>query len=210
MLFRSAVDPGPRVLVGEVMYAGHFKTRTRVLEKEMTFRPGEVFQMSRIHESRRRLMDLQALDSGRVKAGGLRNREERVDGLVEVAEKKPYVFEAGIGYDTERHAYVNTRIRDRNFRGQNLSLQTEAEISRIGYKANASLTDPRFLSSSVKSITRIYSEDREEFNKDFGILTHGASQDFSRSFLDGRLMANLGFVYEFREQYLSGDRKSVV
>lgn len=204
-----AVDPGPRVLVGEVMYAGHFKTRTRILEKEMTVKPGDVFQVSQVHESRRRLMDLQALDSAQVRTVGLKSRKERVDVLVEVAEKKPYVFETGIGYDTERHAYVNTQIRDRNFSGQNLSLQSEAEISQIGYKVNASLTDPRFLATSIKSITRAYSEDREEFNKDFGTLTHGVSQDFSRSFLDGRLTANLGFVYEFREQYLSGDRQGL-
>jgi outer membrane protein insertion porin family len=58
----------------------------------------------------------------------------------------------------------------------------------------------------VASTTRIFTEDKEEFNKDFGTRTYGASQDFSKSFMDQKILASLGFVYEYREQYLSQDR----
>lgn len=201
------IKQGPKVTVGQIFYAGNFRTREDVLENEMEVAPGQPLQLSKLLESRRNIMDINALDSARFKTIGMKTAEDKVDIVVEVSEKKPYFFEAGTGYDTERKFYLNTLIGDRNFNGRNLDLQSGAEISQIGYKADVSLTDQRFLSTRVASSTRVFTEDRQEFNKDFGIVTYGASQDFYKPFFDKKLTTNLGFVYEYREQYLTLDRQ---
>ncbi len=194
---------GPRVKIGRIFYSGNFITKDKILENEMEVRTGDPLLLSKLLESQKKITGINAVDSARVKTVGLKSADEKVDIVVEVTEKKPYVFEAGTGFDTERHFYLNTLLGDRNFTGRNLDLQTEAEISQIGYKLNASLADPKFLSTLTASTTRLYAEDREEFNKDFGTKMTGVSQDFSRPFFDKKLTANLGFVYEYREQYSS-------
>ena len=200
------VDQGPRVRVGQIFYTGNLRTRQKVLSREMEIQPDDPFSLSKIVASRRNLLDLGALDLARIRSVGLKTREEAVDLIVEVSEKKPYFVEVGAGYDTERHLYLTGAAGDRNMAGRDLSVQSETELSQIGYKLELSLTDPRFLASRFTSHARMFTEQREEFNQDFGIRTYGISQDFLRHFPQMNLTVNTGLVYEFRNQYLTVQR----
>ncbi|MCP4721041.1 MAG: BamA/TamA family outer membrane protein [Desulfobacteraceae bacterium] len=207
VIIRYDVDQGPPVRVGQIFYAGNLRTRDSILADEMEITTGDPFSLSRLVDSRRNILEINALDSARLRTVGLRAEEEEVDLILEVSERKPYFVEAGTGYDTDRHLYFNARIGDRNFTGRNLDLQAGAEVSEIGYKADVSLTEPRFFSTRFLSHTRAFTEEREDFNKDFGIRTYGLSQDFLRTFRDKTVVTNLGFVYEFRDQYLTEFRE---
>ncbi|HCY87353.1 MAG TPA: outer membrane protein assembly factor BamA [Desulfobacteraceae bacterium] len=200
------VTQGPEVRVGRIFYAGNLRLRKSVLADEMEIAEGEPFSLSKLVASRRNIQGLNAVDTARVRSIGLKSGEAEVDLIVEISEKKPYFVEAGTGYDTERHFHVNAGIGDRNLLGQNLNTDFRAELSQIGYKADLSLTEPRFLSTRFISNTRMFTEEREEFNKDFGIETYGLSQDFLRSFRDNTLRVNFGLSYEFRDQYLTEER----
>src|SRR3989339_875388 len=200
------VTEGPRVKTGQIFYSGNFRTKEKILSNEMEIRTGDPLLLSALLESQRKVQAVNAIDSARLIPVGLKSKDEEVDIVVETTEKKPYAVEAGAGYDTERHAYVTALAGDRNFMGRNLDVKAEAEMSQVGYRLDASLTEPRFLSTLTASTTRLFAEDREEFNKDFGTRMAGVSQDFSRPFLDRKLTANLGFIYEYREQYASTSR----
>lgn len=204
------IDQGPFVKVGQIYYGGNFRTDRQIFDDEMEITPGEPLSLKGLLESRRNLSDINALDSARFRTIGLKRKAPEVDVIVEVAEKKPYFFEVGTGYDTERHVYLASTLGDHNFLGQNLDLQLEGEVSQIGYKGSLSLIDPRFLSTPVSSVTRIFAEDREEFNKEFGTRSAGVSQDFYQHFFSRKLTANLGLLYEFRSQYLTGDQELVL
>ena len=195
------IAQGPYMRVGQIYYVGNFRTKESIFADEMEVFPGEPVSLVKILESRRNMMDVNALDSVRFRTIGLKNNAEEVDIIVEVEEKKPYFFEMGTGYDTERHFYLNSKVGDHNFLGQNLDLQVEGEVSQIGYKGEISLLKPRFLSSRILSSTRLFGEKQEEFNKDFGTRSYGVSQNFSRPFFSQKVMLNLGLTYEFREQY---------
>lgn len=201
-----SIDQGPEVRVGRIFYTGNLRTRETILTAEMAIAPGDPFVLSRIVDSRRNLLNLSAVDSARIRSVGLKTRETEVDLIVEISEKKPYFMEAGTGYDTERHLYVTAGAGDRNLAGRNLNLQSGAELSQIGHKLDISLTEPSLFATRIISSTRAFTESREEFNKDFGIRTYGISQDFVRRFPHLHLSANLGFVYEFRDQYLTAHR----
>jgi outer membrane protein insertion porin family len=206
---RSLVDlsydlnEGPFVTVGQIFYTGNFRTKDRILENEMALSPGEPLSLIKLLESRRNMMNMNALDSVKFRTLGLKEKSEEVDLVLEVAEKKPYFLEVGIGYDTERHFYVNTLVGDHNFLGRNLDLETSVELSQIGFKGIVSLSEPRFLATRISSTTKMAAEKREEFNKDFGIQSYSLSQNFYRQFLKEKVTANIGFRYEFREQYLT-------
>ncbi|WP_022663653.1 outer membrane protein assembly factor BamA [Desulfospira joergensenii] len=200
------VAQGEYIRMGQVVFVGNFRTDPSILDREMQMGSNDPFSLKKLLESRKNMLDINALDTVRFQTIGLENSGGEVDVIVSVEEKKPYFFETGAGYDTERHFYANSTVGDHNFWGQDLDVQMGAEISQIGYKGGLSVTNPRLFSSRVTSYTRIFGEDREEFNKEFGTRTIGASQKISRSLVSDNLTGSLGFAYERREQYLSTDR----
>ncbi|MBU3950915.1 MAG: outer membrane protein assembly factor BamA [Proteobacteria bacterium] len=196
-----AINQGPHTTTGQIYYVGNFRTKAHILDNEMEVSPGDPLSLKKLLESRRNMMDMNALDSVGFRSVGLAQGSQEVDIIVQVEEKKPYSFEMGTGYDTERHLYVNSGVGDHNFLGRNLDFQLEGEVSQIGYKANVSLLEPRFLSTRIGSTSRIFGENQEEFNKDFGTRIYGVSQKFFQQFFSKKLSVNLGLMYEAREQY---------
>ena len=200
------VDQGPKVVVGRIFYAGNLRLKQEELEAEMEISPGDPFSMLKIVDSRRNIQDMNAVDTVRIRSAGLKSRQSRADLIVEISEKKPYYVELAGGYDTSRHLYMETGIGDKNFLGHNLNTQAGLELSQVGYGMNASLTEPRFLSTRFASTTKAYTEKNEEFNKDYGIYTYGLNQTFLHNFNNKKISLSLGGGYEYRDQYLRVDR----
>ena len=91
--------------------------------------------------------------------------------------------------------------------GHNLNAEAGLELSQVGYGMDASLTEPRFLSTRFISTSKAYTKESEEFNKDYGIKTYGLSQTFLRNFNNKKVSLSLGGGYEYRDQYLRVDRE---
>ncbi|MBU1194501.1 MAG: outer membrane protein assembly factor BamA [Proteobacteria bacterium] len=197
------IDPGPFVTVGKISYTGNFRTSSSVLENEMTLKPDDRLSLTRLLESRRKLLDMQALDSAQITALGVKEKSSQVDLVVEVQERKPYYIELGAGYDTRRHLYAQTVLGDHNFLGRNLNIENTLELSQIGYNTSFSLYEPKFMGYGISSSTRIFAEKKEEFNKDFGIRTYGLSQELFKSFFSNQLTTSLGASYRSQEQYIT-------
>jgi outer membrane protein insertion porin family len=204
------VDEGPFVRIGQIFYTGHFRIREDILNNELALSPGDPLSLTKLLESRRNMMNMNALDSVKFRTLGLKEKFEEVDLVLEVEEKKPYFFEVGVGYDTERHLYINGTVGDHDFLGRNLDLEAGVELSQIGYKGIVSLKEPRFFATRISSTTKLAAEKQEAFNTDFGIQTYSLSQNFSQQFLAEKLTASLGFRYEYREQYLTQTTGSTI
>ncbi len=201
LLFKC--DPGPLVRMGQVIYTGNFRTTPATMDDEIDLTPNTPLSLNKLLESRRSIMNINALDTVRFYTPGLREKAREVDLVVAVQEKKPYYLEFGVGYDTRRKTYAETALGDHNFLGRNLNLETALEISRIGYESSLSLHNPRFLSSTITSSTRIFTEKKEEFNKDFGTKTHGVSLEFLKKAFDEKLTLGLGGACRIHEQYIT-------
>jgi len=200
------VDQGPKVVVGNVFYAGTLRMRQKELEDEMEIAPGDPFSMLKIVDSRRNIQDLNSVDTVRIRIAGLKNRQPEADLIVEISEKKPYYVELAAGYDTSRHLYMETGIGDKDFLGRNLNAEVGFEFSQVGYGMDVSLTEPRFLSTRFSSTSKAYARENEAFNKDYGVRTYGLSQVFLRKF-NKKVSFSLGGGYEYRDQYLRVDRE---
>lgn len=201
------VDQGPKVVVGKIFYAGALRMKQEELEDEMQIAPGDPFSMLKIVESRRNIQDLNAVDAVRIRISGLKTRQPEADLIVEISEKKPLYVDMAGGYDTSRHVYVETGIGDKDFLGHNLDAQVGLEMSQVGYGMNVALTEPRFLSTRFASTSKAYTEENEEFNKDYGIRSYGLSQTFLHNFNNKKISLSLGGGYEYRYQYLRVDRE---
>jgi outer membrane protein insertion porin family len=131
---------------------------------------------------------------------GLKEKEDRVNLLLELEEKKPYYVQSGVGYDTERKFYGNILAGDQNLFGLNKGIWASAEISQIGYRGDLGMVEPRFLGTRIKSAINMFGENREEFNTAFGTRERGVSWSFNRKFFQ-KINADLSFVYTYKKQY---------
>ena len=194
------VDEGPLVRMGQVAYTGNFLTKERVIENELELNQGEPFSLNKFLKSQRNIRDINAFDSVRFKTYGLKEKEDKVNLLLELEEKKPYYIQLGGGYDSEREFYADILAGDRNLFGLNKEIWTRIEISRIGYRGDLGMVEPRFMGTRIKSSINMFSEKREEFNTNFGTRDKGISVSFN-SRLFQKFNADLSFVYAYKEQY---------
>jgi len=195
-----AVDEGPLVRMGQVACTGNFLTQKRVIDNELELDPGEPFSLKKFFKSQRNIRDIGAFDSVRFNTYGLKEKEDRVNLLLELEEKKPYYVQSGVGYDTERKFYGNILAGDHNLFGLNKEIWGSAEISQIGYRGDLGLVEPRFLGTRIKSAINMFGENREEFNTAFGTRERGVSWSFNRKFFQ-KFNADLSFVYTYKKQY---------
>ncbi|MFZ5572822.1 MAG: BamA/TamA family outer membrane protein [Thermodesulfobacteriota bacterium] len=194
------VDKGPYAEMGRVYYLGNFRTRERIIRDELEQRPGEPFSFQKMLLSQRNIQDIGAFTKARIRPRGLKEKAETIDLMVEVEEKKPYFFQFGGGYNTQKRFYANSRVGDHNLLGLNKDAFVGGELSMIGYRAEAGVVEPRFLWSRVRASLNLYGEERREFNKSFGTRTKGASLLLDRDLLE-TVTAGLGLSYEMRDQF---------
>jgi outer membrane protein insertion porin family len=194
------IDEGGYVIMGDVIVSGNFTTRERILKNEMEIRTGDPFSLKKLLQSQKNIRNMEIISSVQFQPCGLKEKAERVNLIVAVEEARPYILDAGIGYETEKGAFAHTRLEDRNVLGANIKAWAEAEISQIGYKGETGLTEPRLMESRVSTDFMMYAEDRSDFNQGFGVRITGSSLAFSRKW-ESKLFAGLAFNAELREQY---------
>ncbi|MBW2011565.1 MAG: BamA/TamA family outer membrane protein, partial [Deltaproteobacteria bacterium] len=200
------VDEQPLVKMGQVWYQGNFRTPKRILENELELKPEDPFSLAKMLRGQRNLRNMNIFNSVRFKTIGLKEKKEKVALFVEVEEKKNYFVELGVGYETQRGFFVDSKAGDYNLFGTNKSAWLGVESSQIGYRAEAAITEPRLFGSRTSANLNVFTERREEFNQDFGTRIHGASLGFTRKFFQ-KISTGLNFNFEYRDQFRSDSAK---
>ncbi len=195
------VVEGPYVEVGNIYYQGNFITKEEIFQRDTDLKQGDYFSLLKYLEAQRNMRDINALNAVEFKEFGLKEKEGKVNVLTSVEEKKPYYFEAAVGYDTTQNRYVNAKIGDRNLFGLNKEAWISQELSDIGYRTETGVTEPRFLGTRISSTMNLYAEKIEELNNDFGTFTYGSSFNLSREFKN-HVTTALTFSYQFKDSYL--------
>ncbi len=201
------VNEGPYVEMGHVYYTGNFRTRESVLRNELELETGSPLSLVKILEGQRNMRNMNILRSVRFKTIGLKEKEERVNLLVDVEEKKPYFIQVGAGYDSESGVFAHSKAGDHNLFGANKDIWIGGEMSQIGYRVDTGLSEPRLFDSHISATLALFTERREEFNQDFGTQVSGGSLVFSRKFFK-EITTGLGLRYETREQFLRDGAQS--
>lgn len=196
-----AIHTGPYVTVGELFFTGNFRTRPDIVRRELQFKEGDPFSLAKVLEAQRNLRDLDLFESVQVRSIGLKEESSTVPLLFETPEKRPYFFEIGGGYQTDKGVYGRTKFGDHNFRGADKDVWTGAEVGDTGYRWDAGITSPRIFGSRIRTDLGLFVERREEFNQDFGTDTVGSTLSFSRR-LCPHITTSLGLRFERRDQFL--------
>lgn len=196
-----AVESGPLVKVGEIFLLGSFRTRHRLMMRQLGFHTGDPFVLQKTLEAQRNLRNLNVFDSVQMRTVGLKELDPQVHLLVIALEKKPYYFETAGGYRSDKGIYGRVKVGDHNFLGLGKDVSLAVEGSQVGNRWEGSMADPRFLGTPIKAKASVYSERSEPFNQDIGTTTTGADVNFSYHW--GRHFTNaLAVTYERRQQYL--------
>ncbi len=194
------VDEGSYVEMGSIFYTGNFRTKSKILKNEIKILPGEPFSLEKTIEGKRDLQNMAIFNSVQFKTFGLKERAEKVNLFIEVEERKPYYFEAGGGYESEKGLYAHSKIGDRNLFGINKNAWMDWEVSQTGYRGDIKIIDPRVFDSHTSATLGVFTEEKEEFNQYFGTRTTGTTLIFSRELTD-EFTTGLGFNLEHRDQY---------
>lgn len=195
------VDEGPFVTMGNIYYSGNFRTRTSVIRRELEIDPGEPFSLKTMLEGQKRIRDMQAFESVQFKTMGIREQQDRVTLLIDMEEVKPYYYEAGFGYVTDRGLYGRAKAGDRNLFGLNKHAWLGGEVSQIGYRGDLSVTQQRIFDAPVLNTYTLSYERKEEFNQIFGTSVWTSALSFLWRY-EPRITTSLGFRYELRDQFL--------
>ncbi len=194
------VEEGPSVSMGKVYFDGNFRTKDRILRNEIELKEGDPFSLAQLLQDQRNIRNMNIFDTVRFKTIGLKEKAEKVNLIAEVAEKKPYFFEVGGGYESDRGLFAQTKAGDHNLFGTNKYGWIGGKISEIGWRGDLGLTEPRLLGTRTAMTLNLFAEQVEEFNQDFGTRSYGTSIGFSRKWLHS-FTTGLTFRFEMRDQY---------
>jgi len=194
------IAPGNYIKMGETFYTGNFRTKRRVLARAHGLKPGEPFSLQKILAAQKEIRDMGVFDSVQLIAIGLKEQTETVHLIVELEEKKPYYFELGVGYQSDRGVFARAKAGDRNLWGLNKDFWVSGEISETGYKAETGLREPRLWGSKIEMTLSAFADRTQEFNQTFGTRILGTAVNFTRPLTDV-IDAGLGFRFEQRKQF---------
>jgi outer membrane protein assembly complex protein YaeT len=147
-----AVQPGPRVLIGEVRIHGEHTVSDEVVRRELTFKPGDVYSEKEIQDSQRLVSDLGVFRTAiisQVKDDPNAPEPEgpppgKVTRPIDVSlEERPLRnVRLGLGYGTEDKLRAQIGWLHRNVTGRADSFDVHARYSSLATEFQATLREP--------------------------------------------------------------------
>jgi len=137
--------PGPLTYFGPVEVRGEASVSENIVQRELTYKPGDLFRRNALTDSQRRLYDLQLFQFANIEPLGAATQEIFVPTRVTVAEGKHRNLTAGVGYGTEEKARVRLRWEHVNFFGGARNAGVEGKWSSLDRGVRADFRQPYFL-----------------------------------------------------------------
>ena len=139
--------PGTLAYHGPLEITGNSSVSDSVVQRQLTFRPGQVYRHSRILESQRRLYALEVFEFANVEA--VREEGEQpveIPMRVTLTEGKHRKMNIGVGYGTEEKARVQADWRHVNFFGGARTAGVFGRYSALDRGMRLNLTQPYLFS----------------------------------------------------------------
>ena len=110
-------EPGMLAHFGTVEVVGNKSVDEHIIRRQLTFKPGELYQRSLVQDSQRRLYGLELFQFANVESLNQEQQPEEVPVRVTVAEGNHQRVNFGVGYGTEEKARVDAEYHHVNFLG---------------------------------------------------------------------------------------------
>ena len=138
--------PGKVARIGPIEIQGNKAVSARVIERELTFRTGDLYQRSELQESQRRLYALALFQFANIEPLNGELQPTEVPVRITVAEGKHQRVNFGVGYGTEEKARVDAEYRHVNFLGDARLGGVHARWSSLDRGIRLNFNQPYFVS----------------------------------------------------------------
>ncbi len=186
------IERGELVHIGKVLILGNEKTRDKVIRREMVIDEGDVFNQSKIDESKARINALGYFErvDMTTKQG---ESPDTLDLVFEVKERPTGTFQVGAGLSSVENFIFTAQISQDNFLGRGLSVAIMAQISALRQIFTLSFFEPYFLDTKWFFSFNLFSNMREYW--DFRRESFGGGLTFGYPILPD-LRVSLGYQLE--------------
>lgn len=205
-------EPGPVAHHGEIEISGNSSVTDNVVRRQLTFKPGDLYQLSKLRESQRKLYGLELFDFANVQPQRGDGQPTVVPTRVTVTEGKHRKVNFGIGYGTEEQARAEVDWRHVNFFGGARTAGVLARYSGLDGGVRLSFNQPYLFSPhySLGLTGQVWHTSQPAFTLD----TRGGRATVTRQFargggpiLGGRPTMTLALTYanEHEDYTISND-----
>jgi len=144
-----SIDPGKRIYVNKVNFAGNHVTADRVLRREMRQMEGAWLSNSLVEHSKARLSRLPYMETVDFETNQIPGEEDLVNVDFNVVEQASGSFTAGVGFGDSTGLSLNAGIQQNNFLGTGNRLGFTVNTNTYSKSASISYTDPYFTVDAV-------------------------------------------------------------
>ena len=137
-------EPGKLAHFGAVEVVGNKSVSEHIIRRQLTFKPGELFQRGLVQDSQRRLYGLELFQFANVEPLNQEQQPDAVPVRVTVAEGNHQRVNFGVGYGTEEKARVDGEYHHVNFLGGARSAGAHVRWSSLDRGARFDFTQPYF------------------------------------------------------------------
>lgn len=137
-----AAAPGPIAYVGPIAIQGNASVDDGVIRRQLTFKPGELFRLSELQNSQRRLYGLELFQFANVEILKPEEQLAEVPIRVTVAEGKHRRLNFSVGYGTEERARVESEWHHVNFFGGARTAGVHAKWSSLDRGVRVGFNQP--------------------------------------------------------------------
>ena len=157
--FTFFVDPGKRVYVRRVNFAGNIGTQDDVLRREMRQLEGAWYSAEKIQQSRKRLNRLGYFEDVNIETPAVPGSPDQVDMNVKVKERPTGNVQFGLGYSSSDGALINASVTERNLFGTGKELGVNVSRSASVFGASIRFVDPYFTPDGISQGYTIFSRE---------------------------------------------------
>ena len=160
---RYVVQPGPLAVFGATDVKGTTTVDPELVTREITYRPGETYALSKVTETREKLLALDLFGTVRV---GLAQPEQVATVVpmeVEVTEKPNREIKLSLGYGTEDQVRTQLEWRHLNWLGGGRRLSLLAKYSAIEASGTINFIQPHFFSPDTQAVVNFaHNQEKEQ------------------------------------------------
>lgn len=138
----------PRVYINEIRISGNTRTLDEVIRRELRFREGDAYNVTKINRSKQRIENLGFFEKVDFRTKRI-GESDKVDLEIEVKEKKTGELNLGIGYSTVNKVTANAGIKERNLFGTGQEIGLNLQNSFTGLTSEINYTKPYFLGHPI-------------------------------------------------------------
>ena len=160
---RYVIHPGPLAVFGKTEVTGVTTVDPELITRELTYHEGESYALSKVVETRDKLLALDLFATVRVGPADPEAPNPMVPMSIEVTEKSHREIKVSVGYGTEDQFRTQLEWRNLNWLGGGRRLSLLAKYSGSENSGSINFTQPHFFSATTQAIVNFaHGQEKEQ------------------------------------------------